>query len=204
MKKNSNISVNVNAVVNYAMAHAGARAMKLASQSINQARKSMGGISKELLYLGMNKETKEKMYTSVEKFMESVGCPLSGGQVPLSAIKSAWSDFLKDAKGNLMICGNVPQRVKIGKKSYRLYVRNDEGEYKPLSIWAPREVGDNKWDSYKICEGLAQSAFSDETRAMVEKSKDEARSWGHYYVENELTGEYVEVKTEWTAKEEAA
>lgn len=201
--KNSVITVNVNEVVNYAMAHAGAKAMKLASQSINQARKSMGGISKETLYLGKDANG-EKMYTTVDLFLSSVGCPLVGGQVPLSAIKSAWSDLLKSKDGNLMICGNIPQRVKIGKKSYRLYVRNADGEYKALSTWGPREVGDNKWDAYKICEGLAQSKFEEETRATIEKSKEDARSWGHYYVENELTGEYVEVKTEWTVDEKVA
>jgi len=192
MKTNSVIAVNMNGVNNLAQAQTGARSIQKSSQTLNQARKSMGGISGEPVYIGRD-ENKTKLYTTVAQFMESVGCPLSaGGQVLLASIKNATADYLKDKEGRLMVCGNIPIRVKIGKKSYRVYV-NINGDYKALSWWGPKPVSDTGWNARKIVEMLAQSKFLDETKAAVEKSRAEAKDFGEYYVEDELTGKYVKV-----------
>lgn len=176
----------------------GSRSMQQASQTLNQARKSMGGISKQVLALGKD-ENGNKLFIKVETFMESVGCPLgTGGQVSLASIKDAWADFLKDSEGRMLLCASVPQRVKIDKQSYRLHALKD-GKYVPLSTWEPVEVKDNGWNAFKICYGLAQSKFAEETMELVKKSREEFEAVEAYYVEDKLTGEFVQVRVDFAS-----
>ena len=196
-KKNSNqVNVNVNNLVaNYQQAHTSARSIKVAASTLNQARKALGGIANEAIVIGRN-DKKEKIYTKVSTFMETVGCPYKGGQVPLSSIKNAWADYLKDKDGNLMVCKNVVQRTKIGKMSYTLYCKGEDDKFKAVTIYQPAPVRDNGWDPYKICEGLAQSKFIDEVSETCEKSKkdfDELNANGGLYVHDTITNEYVPV-----------
>ena len=190
-------AVNVNnAVTNYAQAHAGARSIKVTCGSMNQARKALGGIGSEAIVIGKN-DKKEKVYTTVSTFMETMGIPYANGQVQLAAIKAAWASYLKDEKGNLLICRNVNQRVKIGKQNYVLYRKDEEGKFKAASIYMPAPVGDNSWDPYRICEGLAQSKFIDEVKATCEASKaefEQLKADGALYVHDALTDDYVPVK----------
>ena len=194
-KKNETI-VNVNnQVANYDQAHTAARSTKVATSTMNQARKSFGGIQNEPITIGRD-ESKKKVYSTVGSFMETVGCPYVRGQVSLSAIKGAWADFLKDKDGHLLVCKNVVQRTKIGKQSYVLYRKGEDGKMKAASVYEPAPVRDNGWDPYRICEGLAQSKFIEETKASCEKSKKEFETLqanGELYVHDELTGEYVTV-----------
>ena len=193
--KNS-VAVNVNnSVINYAQAHMGARSIKVKCGSMNQARKALGGIGNEPIVIGKN-DKKEKIYTTVGAFMGVVGIPYSNGQVQLASIKAAWDAYLKDDKDNLLLCRNVNQRVKIGKQNYLLYRQDAEGKYKPASIYMPAPVGDNSWDPYRICEGLAQSKFIDEVKATCEASKaefDELKANGALFVHDALIDKYVPV-----------
>lgn len=185
-------SVSVNTVNNLSAATTGARGMQKLAQTLNQARKSIGGISNELVGVGKD-DNGNKMFITVSNFMASVGCPLSaGGQVLLADIKKACADFLKDDEGRMMVCTGIPVRTKIGKKSYRVYVKKD-GDFKALSVYGPAPVKDNSWNARKIVEMLAQSKFGEETRAKIEESRAEAKGYGEYFVEDELTGEYVPV-----------
>lgn len=197
MSTNKNNAVNVNNFVNnYAQAHTGARSIKVAAGSINQARKALGGIGNEAIVIGKN-EKKEKVYSTVSKFMEAVGIPYGNGQVSLASIKEAWADYLKDKDGNLLICRAVNQRVKIGKQNYILYRKDEEGKFRAASIYQPAPVGDHSWDPYRICEGLAQSKFIDEVQATCEASKaefEQLKADGALYVHDALTDEYVSVK----------
>ena len=194
-KKNESI-VNVNnQVANYAQGHTAARSTKVATSSLNQAKKALGGIQNEPIVIGKD-ENKKKVYSTVGSFLQTCGCPYVNGQVPLSGIKSAWADFLKDKEGSLLICKNVVQRTKIGKQTYMLYRKDEEGKYKAVSIYQPSPVRDNGWDPYRICEGLAQSKFIDETIAACEASKLEfetLRENGGLYVHDSLTGEYLPI-----------
>lgn len=191
--KNNYSEVNVNMVANYAQAHTGAGSMRKVTGTLNQARKSLGGIGNEAIVIGRN-EKKEKIYTTVAKFMESVEIPYGNGQVLLASIKKAWNHYLCDKEGNLMLCKKVIQRAKIGKQSYVLYRQDEDGEYKAVSIYQPAAVRDTGWTPYLICEGLAQSKFIDEVKATCEKSQadfDELKDNGGLYVHDSLTGEYV-------------
>ena len=196
MKTNNNSIVNVNnQVANYAQGHTAARSTKVATSSLNQAKKALGGIQNEPIVIGKD-ENKKKVYTTVGSFMETVGCPYSGGQVSLASIKQAWADYLKDENGSMLLCKNVVQRTKIGKQSYVLYRVDEEGKYKAVSIYQPSPVRDNGWDPYRICEGLAQSKFIDEVRATCEASQkafDELNANNGLFVHDALTGEYVPV-----------
>lgn len=197
MKTNNSIqSVNVNNVVaNFEQGMTAARSTKYASASINQARKALGGIQNEAIVIGKNDE-KKKIYTTIGSFLSSVGCPYSGGQVALSAIKAAVADYLKDKDGNMQICKNVVQRTKVGKSTYVLYRKDENGKFKSVSIYQPAPVRDNGWDPYKICVMLVQSKFIDDTIAMCEASKaefDKLNAEGGLYVHDELTDEYVPV-----------
>ena len=196
MKTNNNSTVNVNnQVANYAQAHTGARSIKVATSTLNQARKALGGIAKEPIVIGKD-ENKKKVYSTTGAFMETVGCPYKGGQVTLASIKQAWADYLKDKDGNMLLCKNVVQRTKVGKQSYVLYRKEEDGKFKSVSIYQPAPVRENGWDPYRICEGLAQSKFIEETIAMCEKSKsafEELNAIGGLFVHDELTGEYVAV-----------
>lgn len=193
MKTNSNSTVNVNMVANYAQAHTGARSMRTVTGTLNQARKSLGGIGNEVIVIGRN-EKKEKIYTTVAKFMESVGIPYGRGQVQLASIKAKWNGFLKDEEGRLMTCKKVIQRVKIGKQNYILYRQDENGAFKTVSIYKPAAVRDTSWTPYIICEGLAESAFIEEVKATCEKSQsefDELKANGGLYVHDSLTNEYI-------------
>lgn len=197
MKTTKNNAVNVNnQVANYAQAHTGARSIKVATSTLNQARKALGGISTEAIVIGKN-DKREKVYTTVGSFMESVGCPYSEGQVSLASIRDAWAPYLKNEEGSMLICKNVVQRVKVGKSTYVLYRKDDKGAYKAVSIYMPAPVRDNGWDPYRICEGLAQSKFIDEVIATCEASKaefDRLNAEGELFVHDALTDEYVPMK----------
>ena len=196
MKTNNETIVNVNNIVaNYKQAHTGARSIKVATSTLNQARKALGGIATEPIAIDRD-ENKKKVYTTVGSFMETVGCPYAGGQVTLAAIKQAWADYLKDKDGAMLLCKNVVQRTKVGKTSYILYRKDEDGKMKTVSIYQPAPVRDNGWDPYRIVEGLAQSKFIAETIAKCEASKAEfekLNAEGGLFVHDELTGEYVPV-----------
>lgn len=196
MKTNNNSVVNVNNIVaNYQQAHTGARSIKVATSTLNQARKALGGIAQEPIAIDRD-ENKKKVYTTVGSFMETVGCPYAGGQVTLASIKQAWADYLKDKDGAMLLCKNVVQRTKVGKTSYVLYRKDEDGKFKAVSIYQPAPVRDNGWDPYRIVEGLAQSHFIEETIAKCEASKAEfekLNAEGGLYVHDELTEEYVTV-----------
>ncbi len=189
-------AVNMDGVENLGQALTGARSIQKASQTINQARKSMGGISGETVYVGKDADGTRR-YTTVAQFMASVGCPLStGGQVLLANIKAGVAPFMLDKEGRMQVCGAIPVRVKIRKKSYRVYV-SDGTDYKALSTWGPKPVSDNGWNARKIVEMLAQSRFEEETKSWIEESRKEAKEYGEYYVHDELTGKYVPVEVTW-------
>ena len=196
-KKSSTPIVSVNnQVVNYQQAHAGARSIKVAAGTLNQARKSLGGIADEPIAIGRDSK-RNKVYTTVGSFMASVGCPYEKGQVALSAIKSAWADYLKDSEGRMLLCRNVNQRIKIGKQNYLLYHADENGKMKPVSVYQPTPVRDNGWDPYRICEGLAQSKFIDETIVACTLSMGEferMRQSHELFVLDSLTGDYIPVK----------
>ena len=195
-KKNETI-VNVNnQVANYAQAHTGARSIKVATSTLNQARKALGGIQNEPIAFGRD-ENRKKVYTTVGSFMEVCGCPYVSGQVTLSAIRAAWAPYLMNSEGAMLVCKNVVQRTKVGKQTYVLYRRDEEGKYKAASIYQPAPVRENGWDPYRICEGLAQSKFIEETIAACEASKAEferLRTAGELYVYDALTDNYVAIE----------
>ena len=195
MKKNNEIVNVINVVTNYKQAHAGARSIKFVASTLNQARKALGGIADEPIAIGKNAKG-EKVYTTVGSFMETVGCPYTKGQVTLAAIKKAWAPYLKDKEGSLLMCKNVNKRVKIGKTTFLLYRKDENGDYKTVSVYQPAPVRDNGWDPYRICDGLAQSKFIDETKADCEASmaEYEALKANHgLYVHDPLTDKYVPV-----------
>ena len=187
-------AVNVNNVVaNFEQGMTAARSTKQATGSINQARKGLGGIQSEAIVIGKNAEGK-KIYSTVGSLLSTVGCPYSGGQVSLAAIKKACADYLKDSEGAMRICRNVVQRVKVGKTSYTLYRKDENGKFKSVTIYQPAKVNDHRWDSYKIVVMLVQSHWLDDTIAMCEKSKAEfenLKATNGLYVHDELTDEYV-------------
>lgn len=200
MKKNNeivNVNINTNSIVsNYKQAHNAARNIKVAASTLNQARKALSGIQNEPIMIGRD-ENKQKLYSTVASFMDVVGCPYKRGQVSLSAILDAWADFLKDEEKSPMLCKNVSMRVKIGKTTYRLYTKDEDGKFHPVSVYKPATVPTTGWDPYKICEGLAQSKFAEETMDACEKSKaayEQLKKDGNLYVHDTLTDKYIAVK----------
>ena len=194
--KNVTNPVNVNNIVaNLEQGLIGARSTKQATSTLNQSRKALGGIQNEAIVIGKNDE-KKKIYSTVGSLMATVGCPYSGGQVSLASIKAAVPDYLKDNEGRLSICKNVVQRVKVGKQTYALYRKDENGEFKSVSIYQPAPVRDNSWSPYLICVMLVQGHFLEETIARVDKSKadyEALKSAGNLYVHDNLTNEYVPV-----------
>lgn len=194
--KVNNQTVNVNNIVaNIEQGMTAARSTKVAASTINQARKALAGIQNEAIVIGKNDE-KKKIYSTVGSLMETVGCPYTGGQITLAAIKAAVADYLRDKDGNMQVCKNVVQRTKIGKQSYVLYREDENGDYKTVSIYQPAPVRDNAWDPYKICVMLVQSHWLDETIAKCEASQaefDELKKNGGLFVKDELTNSYVPV-----------
>ncbi len=196
MKTNNNSTVNVNTVANYAQAHNGARSMRQVTGTISQAAKVLGGCGGETITIGKN-DKKEKITITVEDFFKSLNLPYGGGRVVFASIKKAWSDYLTDKEGNFMICKNVIQRAKIGKQSYVLYRKDEKGEMKAVSIYQPAVVRSTGWTGCLICEGVAQSKFIDEVKAICEESQaefDNLKATGGLYVPDSLTDEYVPYK----------
>lgn len=188
---------NQTQIVNYQQAHAGARSIKMAASTLNQARKALSGIENESIVIGRNTD-KEKLYTTIGSFMSAVGCPYVKGQVSLKSILDTWAPFLKDDKGNPMLCRNVTKRVRVGKSTYPLYHEDDKGHMKLVQVYEPAPVSETGWDPYKICEGLAQSKFLDETVAMYTESLadyERMKKNHDFYVKDALTGGYLPVRT---------
>ena len=198
MKKqvSNNQAVNVNNVVaTIEQGMIAARNTKIATGSINQARKGLGGIQDEAICIGKN-DKGEKIYTTIGKFLATVGCPYVGGQVSLVSIRKACADYLKDSEGAMQICRNVVQRTKVGKTSYVLYRQDENGKFRPVSIYQPAKVNDHGWDSYKIVVMLVQSHWLDKTIEKCDQSKadyEALKANGGLYVHDELTDEYVPV-----------
>lgn len=193
--KNETI-VNVNnQVANLEQGMTASRSTKNATSTLNQSRKALGGIQNEPITIGRD-EQKKKVYSTVGSFLGEMGCPYVNGQVSLAAIKAAVADYLRDKEGALQICKNVMQRTKIGKQTYLLYRKTENGEFKAVSVYQPAPVRDNGWSPYLICVMLAQSHFIGETKAACEASKAEferLRDAGELYVHDDLTGNYVPV-----------
>lgn len=194
-KKNETI-VNVNnQVANLEQGMTASRSTKNATSTLNQARKSLGGIQNEPITIGRD-EQKKKVYSTVGSFMETMGCPYVNGQVTLAAIKAAVHDYLCGKEGELQVCKNVVQRTKVGKQSYVLYRKNEKGEFKAVTIYQPAPVREQGWSPYLICVLLAQSHFIEETIAACDASKAEferLRDAGELYVHDELTDSYVSI-----------
>lgn len=196
MKTNNNSTVNVNTVANYAQAHTGARNMRQVTGTISQAAKALGGIGSELITIGKG-DNKEKITIKVEDFFKSMDLAYGGGRVVFTSIKKAYAPELVDKDGNFMLYKNVIQRVKIGKQSYVLYRQDEKGEMKAVSIYQPAVVRSSGWTPTLICEGIAQSKFIGEVKAIGEKSQsdfDELKANGMLYVHDSLTDEYVAYK----------
>lgn len=180
-------------LANYSQAHTGARSMRTVTGTISQSCKALGGIGSETIVIGRT-EAKEKIVTTVESFFKSLGIPYGNGRVIFSAVRAKWNAYLIGEKGEFMICKNVVQRTKIGKQSYVLYRKDEDGKMKAVSVYQPAPVRETSWTPYLICEGLAQSAFVGEVMTASATSQAEferMRNAGELYVFDSLTEEYV-------------